>query len=171
MHFMKRISFIMLVAFIMLMGINTSKAQVSVSLNIGSPPVWAPPVYAHTIRYYYIPEVDCYYDAVRAGYYYNSGPRWVFSAYLPGAYRDYDIASCHHVAVNYYGSQPYTYFSSRRYGYVQRYHSRPEREYRPEYEERHWKEHDNDRGREWAERGHEDGKGRWHSDHGHGHRD
>jgi hypothetical protein len=40
----------------MLMGVNTSKAQVSVSVNIGRPPVWAPPAYAHNTRYYYIPE-------------------------------------------------------------------------------------------------------------------
>jgi hypothetical protein len=100
---------------------NTAQAQLSVHINIGSPPVWAPPAEAHVVRYYYIPEEDSYYDAVRRGYYYDDGRRWTFSTSLP--YGNFDIGSLHHVAVRYYGDQPYTYFSDQRYTYVRRYHS------------------------------------------------
>ncbi len=163
----------MLSALLMLIAVNTSKAQVSFSVHIGSPPVWAPPEYAHTIRYYYIPEIDSYYDAQRGGYYYNDGPSWVFSASLPGIYAGYNIGSLHHVAVRYYGDRPYSYFGARRAVYVQRYHPVQYRhvEYRNvEYRDRgHW---DNGRhggrGPEWhGDHGHEDHGG--HGDHGHGH--
>jgi hypothetical protein len=143
----------MLVALIMLASTFTSKAQVSLSVHIGSPPVWAPPAYAHTTRYYYIPEIDSYYDAQDHGYYYNNGPGWVFSASLPGIYASYNIGSLHHIRVNYYGSRPYTYFAPQRTVYVERYHPVRYRE---------------------VERGHYDngnhgGRGpEWHGDNGHG---
>jgi len=158
---MKRLSLTMLAALIMLASAFTSRAQVSLSVHIGSPPVWAPPVYAHTIRYYYIPEIDSYYDAVNQGYYYNDGPSWVFSASLPGIYASYNIGSLHHIAVNYYGARPYTYFASRRAVYVERYH--PVRYRRPEYREVHYRP---------VERGHWDngnhgGRGpQWHGNGG-----
>src|ERR1041385_8938966 len=110
---MKRISFTLLIASIMMVSSYTGRALVSASvhINIGSPPIWAPPAYAHTVRYYCIPEIDCYYDAIRMGYYCNEGDGWLFSTYLPGPYRGYDIGRLHHVVVNYYGTRPYTYFS------------------------------------------------------------
>jgi hypothetical protein len=104
-----------------LLFVNTqSHAQVSVHVNIGTPPAWAPPAEAHVIRYYYIPEEDSYYDAVRRGYYYDDGGNWVFSASLP--WGNVNVGNLHHVAVRYYGDQPYTYFSSQRTAYVKRYH-------------------------------------------------
>jgi len=111
--------------------------------------------------------MDCYYDAFRAGYYYNRGGAWTYSAYAPAAYRGYDVRRFHHVVVNYYGNRPYEYFRTARYGYVQRYHRAPVREYRRvEYIQPrgHWN-HGYDRG---YGRGHEDGRGRWH-DNGRGH--
>jgi hypothetical protein len=159
----------MLTALIVLVSINTSKAQVSFSVHIGTPPVWAPPAYAHTVRYYYIPEMDCYYDASRSGYYYNNGGSWVFSAYAPAAYRGYDVGRFHHIVVNYNGNRPYDYFRGQRYAYVQRYHrGEPVREYRRvSYAPR---ERWGDDG--YERRGHEDGRGRWHDNgRGHGHDD
>lgn len=40
--------------------------------------------------YYYLPDVDSYYDVTQQCYFYNDGNNWISSAYLPGAYRDYD---------------------------------------------------------------------------------
>lgn len=160
---MKRTVFSTLAALVMLASVNTSKAQISLSVRIGTPPVWAPPAYAHTVRYYYIPEMDCYYDAARAGYYFNRGGGWRYTAYLPAEYRGYDIGRYHHVVVNYYGERPYTYFSGRRNVYVQRY--APVRSYRQVT----YVDHHNYYHRGYEPRGHYDGRGRWH-DNGHGHR-
>lgn len=43
--------------------------------------------------YYYLPEVDAYYDVTSSCYYYNDGYDWVRAAYLPGVYRNYDWRS------------------------------------------------------------------------------
>ncbi len=162
---MKKLTLTLLAAATMLLGANTSKAQVSLSVRIGNPPVWAPAQYAHTTRYYYIPEIDSYYDAQRGGYYYNDGPSWVFSASLPGIYASYNIGSLHHVAVNYYGDRPYTYFAPRRTVYVQRYH--PVEYNHVEYRNVSYRRVENDRGH-W-DNGNHGGRGpEWHGDNGHG---
>jgi hypothetical protein len=40
--------------------------------------------------YYYLPDVDAYYDVNDQCYYYNDGTNWISAAYLPGAYSNYD---------------------------------------------------------------------------------
>lgn len=37
-----------------------SQAQIKVNVNVGTPPVWGPVV--TTQRYYFLPEIDTYYD-------------------------------------------------------------------------------------------------------------
>ncbi|MBW4891335.1 PXPV repeat protein [Mucilaginibacter sp. HMF5004] len=80
---------------------QSASAQIHVGLhiNLGSPVVYAPapvyhepaPVY-NDVDYYYLPDVEAYYSVSRHCYYYNDGRTWVSAAYLPGAYRDYDIS-------------------------------------------------------------------------------
>jgi hypothetical protein len=40
--------------------------------------------------YYYLPEVDAYYNVYEQCYYYFDGENWVSAAYLPGDYSNYD---------------------------------------------------------------------------------
>jgi hypothetical protein len=40
---------------------STLTAQVSVNISIGSPPAWGPAGYSQ-VRYYYLPDVEAYYD-------------------------------------------------------------------------------------------------------------
>lgn len=53
------------------------------------------PVYddSYDDDYYYLPEVDAYYDVTAGCYYYNNGYNWISAAYLPGVYRNYDWRS------------------------------------------------------------------------------
>ncbi|MEO7215159.1 hypothetical protein [Mucilaginibacter sp.] len=130
---MKRILLFCVLALLSSINIFKAAGQISVHVNISNPPVWAPPAEAHVIRYYYIPEKDTYYDAVRSGYYYNHNGRWTFANRLPSAYGTFDIGKLHHIAVRYYGNEPYTYFKDQRIIYVKKYrddrresgHSRP----------------------------------------------
>ncbi len=40
---------------------GATEAQVSINVNIGSPPLWGPTGYTH-VQYYYLPDVEAYYD-------------------------------------------------------------------------------------------------------------
>jgi hypothetical protein len=93
----------------------SSKAQVSVNVNIGAPPMWGPAGYA-SVDYYYLPDIECYYYVPRQQFVYLSGPNWVFSASLPARCRNYDLYSGYKVVCE--GPRPYTHFREHRVAYA-----------------------------------------------------
>lgn len=80
---------------------TTAKAQVKVSinLNISSQPVWGPVGYDY-VQYYYMPDIDVYYYVPTHRYVYLDRGQWIFSAYLPVRYRNYDMFSAYKVVIN-----------------------------------------------------------------------
>ncbi len=65
-----------------------------------TPVVYNEPVnYDGNDDYYYLPDVDAYYNVTDQCYFYNDGGNWVSAAYLPGAYRDYDWRNVRHFEV------------------------------------------------------------------------
>lgn len=80
-------------------AVNSAKAQISVNVNIGSQPLWGPVGYDYA-RYYYIPEIDVYYDVSSRHYTYYHGNRWITRSRLPGNYRNFDIYRSYKVVIN-----------------------------------------------------------------------
>lgn len=78
---------------------NNAKAQVNVSISIGNQPAWAPQGYDDA-QYYYIPDMDIYYDVPAHQFVYLNNHRWMRSATLPAAYRRYDLYKVHKVSIN-----------------------------------------------------------------------
>ena len=82
------------------LGINAADAQIRLGLNVGparvvytsnAVAVEQTPFYnSDADDYYYLPDVDAYYDVTDQCYVYFDGTEWVSAAFLPGAYRDYD---------------------------------------------------------------------------------
>ncbi|SDT22301.1 hypothetical protein SAMN05216490_2779 [Mucilaginibacter mallensis] len=89
---------------------NTANAQIRIHLGINlfphhiyvrpavvdvqpAPVVYtdnAPADYNSDDDYYYLPDVNAYYNVAQQCYYYNDGDNWISAAYLPGEYRNYD---------------------------------------------------------------------------------
>jgi len=154
---------IKLIAFgLMLMLAGSTQAQLSIRLNIGTPPAWGPAGYDNA-RYYYLPDVEAYYDVPHAMFIYQSGNRWVHRAYLPERYRDYDLYNGYKVVLNNYrGNAPYAHFREHRMQYTHGYRGAEQHSIgrREDYRR------DNDRGR----RADGDNRGRGHDqkeNHGH----
>ena len=61
-------------------------AQVAVNVNVGSPPPWGPAGYTE-MRYYYLPDVESFYDVQSSKFIYRAGGIWVHRTYLPRQYR------------------------------------------------------------------------------------
>lgn len=117
----------LIAAVIILFASTSLHAQISVSLNIGSPPSWGPAGYAEA-DYYYLPDVEAYYDIRATQFIYFGGGRWIRSRYLPREYRNYDLYSGYKVVLNdYHGSRPYRYFNDHKVKYCRGYHGRPQR--------------------------------------------
>jgi hypothetical protein len=88
-------------------------AQVSVHVNIGTPPAWGPAGYSD-VRYYYLPDVEAYYDVQTSMFIYFEGRSWVRRSYLQSRYKNYDLYSGYKVIMkDYHGDTPY--FNHREY--------------------------------------------------------
>lgn len=96
-------------------------AQVSVNVNIGVPPPWGPVGYAEA-RYYYLPDVEAYYDIQASMFICYVGGTWVHRAHLPSVYRNYDLYDGYKVVMtDYQGSAPYHRFSEYKSKYAKGY--------------------------------------------------
>ena len=110
------------------------KAQVAVQINVGTPPMWGPIDHSNS-RFYYLPDVESYYDIQSGMFIYYTGGVWVHKRHLPNAYRDYDLYNGYKVVLyDYHGNTPYMYFNNHRRQYARGYrgeeqHNRGEREF------------------------------------------
>jgi hypothetical protein len=80
---------------------STVQAQLSISLgfNVDRQPVWGPTGYDH-VEYYYLPDIEVYYNIPQHMFYYNEGGRWISRSSLPPRYRGYDLYNSYKVVVN-----------------------------------------------------------------------
>jgi len=105
------------------------QAQVSVNISIGTPPPWGPVGYTE-VRYYYLPDVEAYYDVQSSMFIYYGGGAWVRRAYLPSRYRSYDLYSGYKVVMtDYRGDTPYTHFKEHKMKYAKGYHGPAQKTY------------------------------------------
>ena len=112
---------------IILLVSSSIEAQISVNVNIGSPPAWGPVGYS-SVEYYYLPDVQAYYDIRATQFIYFGGGRWIRSRNLPNQYRNYDLYNGYKVVLNdYHGSRPYSHYKEHKVKYYRGYKGRPQR--------------------------------------------
>jgi hypothetical protein len=100
---------------------SAGQAQVSVHINIGTPPPWGPAGYSD-VRYYYLPDVEAYYDVKTAMFIYYGGRSWVRRPYLPSRYKNYDLYDGYKIVLkDYHGETPYYNYSEYRTLYAKGY--------------------------------------------------
>lgn len=105
---------------LLFMAINMH-AQVSVSVNIGTPPMWGPVGYS-SVQYYYLPDVEAYYDVRQSMFIYYSGGAWIHRVTLPSQYRSYDLYGGYKVVMtDYHGHSPYANFKQHKMKYGKGY--------------------------------------------------
>jgi hypothetical protein len=80
---------------------KTADAQLHVrlGLNIGSQPDWGPVGYDHA-DYYYMPDIDAYYDVSAHQYVYYNNNAWIHASVLPARYSNFDRYHSYKVVVN-----------------------------------------------------------------------
>ena len=115
---LKRISVLLCLTF---SGIVMS--QLSIGLNFNSAPS------SNSDNYYYLPDVEAYYDIHESRYIYFDGREWIHSTRLPGRYRNYDMDRGQKVIIaNYRGRTPYINFNNHRKMYPNGYRGNTFRE-------------------------------------------
>lgn len=112
---------------VILLLAGTIKAQVTVNINVGTPPPWGPVGYTE-VRYYYLPAVEAYYDVHTAMFIYYSRGAWLHRHELPGRYRNYDLYHGYKMVMHdYRGDTPYIHFKEHKVKYNKSYKSSPQR--------------------------------------------
>lgn len=107
---------------VLLMAAGHANAQLSVNVNIGSPPAWGPAGYTD-VRYYYLPDVSMYYDVSTSEYIYLNNGAWVRTTVVPVAYRRYDFYNGYKVVLtDYRDATPYVYYKTHHVKYPKGYH-------------------------------------------------
>jgi hypothetical protein len=76
-----------------------AQVRVNLNVNLGSQPQWGPTGYDH-VDYYYMPDLDMYYNVPNRTYTYNQGGRWMTVNSVPAQYRNYDFYKGYKVVVN-----------------------------------------------------------------------
>ena len=69
-------------------------------------PQWAPPYY-NGAHYYYLPDIESYYDLSSREFVCLSNGQWVYSQNLPSIYADFGLNNCFAVVVNVDVYQPW----------------------------------------------------------------
>jgi hypothetical protein len=105
----------------------TVQAQVSVSVTLPAPPPWGPVGYSEA-RYYYLPDVEAYYDVPSSMFIYYERGAWIHRAHLPGRYRNYDLYGGYKVVMSdYRGDAPYNNFREHKMKYRKGYRGEVQR--------------------------------------------
>ncbi len=130
----------LLVIGMLLLFSGSVQAQISVRVNLGTPPQWGPVGYSD-VRYYYLPDVEAYYDIPSSVFIYYNGYSWVRRSSLPTRYRNYDLYNGYKVPMSdYRGDRPYSNFRQHKMQYARGYrgqeqHNIGERPERGNYKE------------------------------------
>ncbi|WP_221390667.1 hypothetical protein [Dyadobacter sp. NIV53] len=74
-------------------------AQVSVNINIGNQPAWGPTGYDH-VDFYYLPDINVYFDVNKSQYVYQNGTQWIYGKNLPSRYKNFDLYNSYKVVMN-----------------------------------------------------------------------
>ncbi|OXG05061.1 hypothetical protein BC749_10951 [Flavobacterium araucananum] len=86
-----------------------SNAQVLSQKKAVSRPGWGP-ITNVEFRYYYLPDIDIYYDTDKNEFIYDKKGKWIRDKFLPSRSKEYDLYDGYTVIItDYNGKKPYVY--------------------------------------------------------------
>jgi hypothetical protein len=117
---MKKLKLVVL-ATVLFFTSNAIQSQVSINVNLGVQPSWGPVGYS-SVDYYYIPDVQAYYDVRATQFIFLNEGTWIRSSRLPQQYRNYDLNRGYKVVLNdYHGTRPYSQYKYHKQKYYKGY--------------------------------------------------
>jgi hypothetical protein len=124
-------------------SVNVNIGTPNVNVNIGRPPVWGPVGY-DDVDYYYLPDIEVYYDIRASQYIYFGNGNWVRTRQLPNRCRNYNLHNGYKVVLtDYHGNRPYSHFNSHKVKYYKGYKGKPQKNRGDYSEHRDYDDHDN----------------------------
>jgi hypothetical protein len=90
---------LLLIAAVCLSNIADAQLSVNLNVNLDRQPIWGPAGYDH-VDYYYLPDIEVYYNVSERRYFYFERGRWIGGTSLPSRYHGYNLYNAHKVVVN-----------------------------------------------------------------------
>lgn len=86
------------------------------------------PIGYEYVDYYYLPDIDTYYDVRTTQFIYLNNGNWKRSKYLPRHHRNYNLNNGYKVVLNnYHGKTPYYNYKYDKKKYYKGYRGTPQR--------------------------------------------
>lgn len=133
----------------------SAQIRLGLNLNLGTQPVWGPVGYDRA-EYYYMPDIDAYYNVSSRQYVYMESGRWAFSTSLPYRYRNYDLNSGYKVVIN-GDARPYMHAANYRTKYAGYRGNHSQQIIRNSGDQRYFENKDHPRHNEWKNDGNRGG--------------
>lgn len=150
---MKKLFFALVLASGLFLQKADAQVRVGVNINIGSQPEWGPYGYDYA-QFYYLPDIDVYYDVLNNQFVYFDGFDWRYSSYLPPMYSNFDLYNAYKVVINeprpylradYYRRQYYSYRGHHNQPVLRDYRNRDFDHRNERYDNRNQRYDDHDR--------------------------
>ncbi len=90
---------LVLIAAVCVSSYADAQLRVNLNFNAGEQPIWGPAGYDR-VDFYYLPDIEAYYNVPQRRYYYQENGRWVNRTLLPPRYRGYNLYTAHKVVMN-----------------------------------------------------------------------
>jgi hypothetical protein len=113
---------------------------------LATQPLWGPEGYDRA-EYYYMPDIDVFYNIPNRQYIYLERGRWVFARNLPQRYHDFDLYTGYKVVVNDY--KPYRNAASYRTKYASFRGNHDQRAIRNSQDSRYFENKDHPEHNKW----------------------
>jgi hypothetical protein len=101
---------LLLIVALFLTSTVDAQLRINLNFNIDRQPIWGPTGFDHA-EYYYLPDIDVFYNVPQQKFYYNQGGRWISNSSLPSRYHSFDLYSSYKVVVN----EPTPYRNAQKY--------------------------------------------------------
>ncbi|CAN5167607.1 hypothetical protein BH11BAC6_BH11BAC6_01110 [soil metagenome] len=76
-----------------------AQVRVSIHANVNNQPLWGPAGYDYA-QFYYLPDLNMYYDVQARQFVYFDRGRWIYATALPVNMRNYDLYGGYKVVLN-----------------------------------------------------------------------
>ena len=88
-----------LIAVVLLSSAVDAQLRINLGFNVDRQPIWGPAGYDHA-EYYYLPDIETYYNVPQHKFFYQEKGRWISGSSLPSRNRGYDLYNSYKVVVN-----------------------------------------------------------------------
>jgi hypothetical protein len=101
---------LLLVFLVSYLTIETASAQAIIKDNIARQPIWGPVGYKY-VKYYYLPDIQTYYDVRKEKFIFSENGVWKIRRALPGKYFGFNLYNARIVVVN--KPKPYLHYTDK----------------------------------------------------------